>query len=138
MSSPDIPRRDLQFQRGHVFGTDMIPLLEGQSCLNRPLHINLRWIPLNIETRGDELEGGAQVAGQGIPVNSAPKRTSTYPWPASIILSWLRKPAWASNAASTPWRAAAPGCVDFTMVPVLAVSPPVWEAAMPRAMRVWV
>src|SRR5262249_12299004 len=46
----------------------MVALLKGQRCLDRPLHINLRRIPFDIEARGDELEGGAQVAGQGIPV----------------------------------------------------------------------
>src|SRR6266446_4419176 len=68
MAPPDIPRRHLQFQRGDVFGTDVVALLESQGRLDRPLHINLRRIALDIEARVDELEGGAQVVRQGVPV----------------------------------------------------------------------
>ena len=42
----------------------------------------------------------------------------------------------ARMAASAPMRAALPGWVDLTMVPVLAVIPPVRDAAMPRDIRV--
>jgi hypothetical protein len=63
-----MPRWNFQFQIGHILGTDMVPLLERQRRLDRPLHINLRWIALDIEARHHKLEGRAQVPGQDVPV----------------------------------------------------------------------
>src|SRR5262249_27786313 len=67
MATPDVPRRHLQFEIGHVFSLDLVALLQGLRCLDSPLHINLCRIALDIKARGNELEGGAQVVGQGVP-----------------------------------------------------------------------
>ena len=123
MAPSDKPRRNLQFQIGHVFSTDVVALLEGLCRLDRPLHINLRRITLDIEAGGSELEGRAQIAGQGIPIELSEEDVDI-PLVRLNNAVVAKETRLSQQRPSTPWRAAA-GCVDFTMVPVLAVSPPV-------------
>ena len=85
---------------------------------------------------GDELEGRAQIAGQGIPIELSTEEDVDIPLVRLNNAVVAKETRLSQQRPSTPWRAAA-GMRRFHHGAGVGGQPTGIAAAIPRAIRVW-